>query len=258
MKLANMNPQLRDLLQVHTNSLVGDIDTLVQMADRNFEQDLYPLWIRVDERIPGPGLQYAYWMQGELRDYPFDYEFEQVLRPLRYVVYVVYGLHDAHKPSRRTRELVSVIGGHLEGCVKDLCGVTKINQPMIFRRWWVHRPLGTLVSKKNPMNLWLRQRLGKKLCRAITSFCQLLWNPAKHKYETRPPSSDPMIPFADAVAGYFLARALGAKVLRASGRLEPVVQAIRNERNRRAGSDQLMLDCHHAGGADCHLSGHVR
>ena len=43
-----------------------------------------------------------------------------------------------------------------------------------------------------------------------------------------------MISFADAVAGYFLVRALGAKVLRASGRLEPVVQAIRNERARLA------------------------
>ena len=41
-----------------------------------------------------------------------------------------------------------------------------------------------------------------------------------------------MIPFADVVAGYFLARALDAKVLRASGRLEPIVQTIRNERER--------------------------
>ena len=231
MKLTNMNPQLRDLLQVHTNGLVGNIDTLAQMADRNFEQDLYPLWIRVDERIPGPGLQYAYWMQGKLRDYPFDYGIERVVRPLRYVV---YGLRDIGTPYMNTRLIVSSIGGHLEGCVKDLCGVTTFNQPMTFRRWWVHRPLGTLVSKKNPTNLWLRQRLGKDVCGAITTFCRLLWNPAKHDYETPHGSPDPMIPFADAVAGYFLARALGAEALRASDRLEPVVQAIRNERNRLA------------------------
>ncbi len=62
-----MHPQLRDLLQVHTSGLIGDIHTLAQMADRNFEQDLYPLWVRVDERIPGPGLQYAYWKQGDWR-----------------------------------------------------------------------------------------------------------------------------------------------------------------------------------------------
>ena len=66
MKLANMNPQLRDLLQVHTNGLIGDIHSLAQMADRNFEQDLYPLWVRVDEQIPGPGLQYAYWRRAGL------------------------------------------------------------------------------------------------------------------------------------------------------------------------------------------------
>ena len=41
-----------------------------------------------------------------------------------------------------------------------------------------------------------------------------------------------MIPFADAVAGYFLAHALDTKVLRASGRLEPIVQTIQNERER--------------------------
>ena len=239
-----MNPQLRDLLQVHTNGLVGDIDTLVQRSNRNFDPDLIPLWVRVDERIPGPGLQYAYWKQGHSPNYPFDYEFEQVLRPLRYVVHFVYGLF----PPGHTRALVADSGGHLEGCVKDLCGVTRINQPK-FRTAFL--PLGGLV-KRHPV---VRQRLGKDVCGAITTFCRLLWNPAKHDYETPHGSPDPMIPFADAVAGYFLARALGAEALRASDRLEPVVQAIRNERNRRAGSDQLMLDCHHAGGADCRLSG---
>ena len=216
-----MNPQLRDLLQVHTNGLVGDIDTLVQRSNRNFEQDLYPLWVRVDERIPGPGLQYAYWKPGYLPDYPFDHEFEQVLRPLRYVVHFVYGLF----PPGHTRAFVADSGGHLEGCVKDLCGVTRINQPK-FRTAFM--PLGGLV-KRHP---FVRQRLGQDACDAITTFCQLLWNPAKHDYCNRG-SPDPMIPFADAVAGYFLARALGAKALHASNRLEPVVQAIRNERARR-------------------------
>ena len=225
-----MNPTLRCLLEAHTNDLIGEIDTLVQRSNRNFEQDLVPLWVQVDQQIPGPGLQYAYWKHGHLPDYPFDYEFEQVLRPLRYVVYVVYGLHDVHKPSRRTRELVSMIGGHLEGCVKDLCGVTKCSQPM-YRTAFM--PLGGLV-KRHP---FVRQRLGKDVRSAITSFCRLLWNPAKHKYETRDGSPDPMIPFADAVAGYFLARALGARVLRASNRLESVVQAIRNERDRQGCPD---------------------
>ncbi len=223
-----MNPQLRDLLQVHTNGLIGDIHTLAQMADRNFEQDLYPLWVRVDERIPGPGLQYAYWKQGELRGYPFDYGIEQVARPLRYVV---YGLHDIGTPYMSTRGIVFAIGCHLEGCVKDLCGVTKYSQPK-YRTGFL--PLGRLV-KHHPL---VRLRLGKDVRGAVTTFCRLLWNPAKHDYHLsnrhNRRSPDPMIPFADAVAGYFLARVLGAKVLRASGRLEPVVQAIRNERARLA------------------------
>ena len=234
-----MNPQLRDLLQAHTNGLIGDINTLSQMADRNFEQDLYPLWVRVDEQIPGPGLQYASWQDGQLADYPFDYGIEQVVRPLRYVV---YGLHDIGTPYMSTREIIFAIGCHLEGCVKDLCGVTKIGQPVSLRTVWGHLPLGALVNKKTPWYPWLSRRLGgKDVCRAIASFCRLLWNPAKHDYHKdnhrNRRSPDPMIPFADAVAGYFLARALGAEVLRASGRLEPVVQAIRNERDQR--EDQI-------------------
>ena len=221
-----MNPELRCLLEAHTNGLVGDIDTLAQMGDRNFERDLYPLWVQVDQRIAGPGLQYAYWKDGELRDYPFDYGIEQVVRPLRYVV---YGLHAVGTPYMNTREIIFTIGGHLEGCVKDLCGVTKFSQPM-YRTAFM--PLGRLV-RHHP---FVRQRLGKEARSAIASFCRLLWNPAKHDYHNinrhKRRTSDPMIPFADAVAGYFLARALGAEVLCASGRLEPVVQAIRNERDR--------------------------
>ncbi len=221
-----MDPTLRGLLQTHTNGLIGDINTLAQMADCNFEQDLYPLWVQVDEQIPGPGLQFAYWKDGQLADYPFDYGIEQVVRPLRYVV---YGLHAIGTPYMSTREIVSSIGGHLEGCVKDLCGVTKFDQPQ-FRTAFLS--LGGLV-KHHPL---VCQRLDKDVRRAITSFCRLLWNPAKHVYHKdnrhNRRSPDPMIPFADAVAGYFLARALGAKVLCASGRLEPVVQTIRNERAR--------------------------
>lgn len=217
-----MNPTLRCLLEAHANGLVGDIDALTQWDDRNFERDLYPLWVRVDEQIAGPGLQYAYWKDGQLVDYPFSYGFEQVLRPLRYVV---YGLHAVGTPYISTRLIVYSIGGHLEGCVKDLCGVTKCSQPA-YRTAFL--TLGGLV-KHHP---FVRQRLGKDVRSAITSFCRLLWNPAKHKYETRDGSPNPMIPFADTVAGYFLARALGAEVLRASDRLEPVVQTIRNERDR--------------------------
>ena len=160
-----MNPQLRDLLQAHTNGLIGDINTLSQMADHNFEHDLYPLWVQVDEQIPGPGLQYAYWQDGQLVDYPFSFGFEQVVRPLRYVV---YGLHDIGTPYMSTREIVFAIGCHLEGCVKDLCGVTKYNQPK-FRT--AFQPLGGLV-KGHPFVL---QRLGKDARRAITSFCLLGW-----------------------------------------------------------------------------------
>ena len=219
-----MNSDLRQLLQTHTeDGLLAEIDPLADLSDHNFKEDLYPRWVQVDENIPGPGLQYAFWHEGNLADYPFDCEFERVTRPLRYVV---YSLRVIGTPNMSTRAIVQHIGAHLEGGVKDLCGVTTYNQPVSFRTAWGYMPLGALV--KNP---FLRRRLGKDLCHAITQFCRLAWNPAKHKF-TNNGFPDPMIPFADAVCSYFLARALGAQVLHKSGRLDPLMQAIKVKRGR--------------------------
>ena len=215
----NVNPKLYALLQSHTNGLAGDIAPLTQLADRNFERDLYPLWKQVDQRICGPGLQFASWRDGQLAGYPNTLEFECITRPL---VYVMHSLWDIGTPFLKTRSIVFFIGAHLEGCVKDIHGVTGINQTVLPTNPG-RRPLDRLVKSRQVEKL-----LGKNLCDDITCFCQLLWNPAKHDYFNQG-SPDPKIPFADAVAGYFLARALGAKVLRASNRLEPVMHVIRNE-----------------------------
>ena len=218
-----MNPQLRDILQpTPTASLATSIPwrrwltaTLSRICTRCGFRWTNGFRVRLAVRL----------LEGRaIGGLPFDFEFERVLRPLRYVV---YGLHAVGTPYMSTREIVFTIGCHLEGCVKDLCGVTNYNQPVSLRTAWGHLPLGALVSRKNPWYSWLSRRLGgRDGCRAIASFCQLVWNPAKHDYHKYDPhnhrSPDPMIPFADAVAGYFLARALGAKVLRASGRLERV------------------------------------
>ena len=137
-----MNLELRNLLETYTNGLMAEIDQLTVLSDYHFEQDLYPLWVSVDNRIPGPGLQYAYWRKGELADYPFDYEFECIVRPLRYVVYSV---HDIGTPYMSTRQIVYCIGAHLEGCVKDLCGTTRYRQPGSFRTGLGILSLGSLA-----------------------------------------------------------------------------------------------------------------
>ena len=69
------------------------------------------------------------------------------------------------------------------------------------------------------------------LCPDITQFCQLAWNSAKHEYHNHG-SSVPMIPFADVVGYYFLARALVAAVLQATGLLKHMAQADLIEQDR--------------------------
>ena len=149
----------------------------------------------MDDRIPGPSLQYAFWNKRELADFPFD--FEHVTRPLRYVV---YSLHDIGRPQMSTCKIVFFIGAHLEGCVKDLCGETKYQQPVSFRTAWGHMPLGTLV--KIP---WFGKSLRRSLCHAITKFHRLDWHPANHDF-TNNGSPDPLTIFPDAVCSCFLAR----------------------------------------------------
>ena len=118
----------------------------------------------------------------------------------------------AGTPYLRTREMVFAMGVHLEGCVKDLCGVTGYGQPESFRTGFGFLPLGRLVQTSG-----VKKRLGKSLCDILAWFCQRYWNPAKHDYPSGSP--DPMITLADAVGCYFLARALGVSVLRAAWRL---------------------------------------
>ena len=219
-----MNSKLRKLLEIHVNSLVPDINQLAVLSDHSFENELYPLWVQVDNEIRGPSLKHAYWRDGQLIGYPNTLEFEIITRPL---VYVVYGLRDIGTPYLSTRQIVLHIGAHLEGCVKELHGVTQVNQTMSLRSLPGFWPLGKLV-KRSP---WVRQRLGKLLCDDIVQFCRLAWNPAKHEYRNNG-SPDPMIPFADAVGYYFLARALGAKVLLATGLLECIEEVVANERAR--------------------------
>ena len=184
---AQLNPELRILLETHTNGLVPEIDQLAVLSDYSFEEELYPLWVQVDNEIRGLGLKYAYWREGKLIGYPNTLEFEIITRPL---VYVVQNLQQIGTPFLSTRHIVQDIGAHLEGCVKELHGVTQINQTASLRTSLGFLPLGAL-AKRDP---WVRKRLGNTLCRDIVQFCQLAWNPAKHEYRNNG-SPDPMIPF---------------------------------------------------------------
>ena len=62
------------------------------------------------------------------------------------------------------------------------------------------------------------------LADAISQFCRISWNQAKHQYSDGDPKS--VISVEDAIGSYFVVRALGAKVLVVAARMEALTKAI--------------------------------
>ncbi len=213
-----MYHQLQSLLAAHTNSTASDLQQVFTVPVMSFKNDLFPLLSDLDSGIPGIGMQYAVWSK-TTPHYPFSKEFDAIVRPLRYVPYFLA----AGIPFEMvTRSIAKDAGGHLESCVKEL-GRTHLDV-----RWscYVRKPLGALVKVKP-----IRLRIGEPLATAITEFSQISWNQAKHQYSDGSPTS--VISVEDAIGSYFVARALGAEVLKKAGRLEPLVDAINEARQLR-------------------------
>ena len=77
----------------------------------------------------------------------------------------------------------------------------------------------------------VRSLLDEKLADAIGQFCRVSWNQAKHQYAYGYPKS--VISVEDAIGSYFVARALGAKVLVVAGRLEALTKVIEDAKRNR-------------------------
>ena len=102
----------------------------------------------------------------------------------------------------------------MEEWVKGLCRVRGISY-----RVYSQAPLGRLANRPD-----VRSLLVEKLPDAISQFCRISWNQAKHQYAYGYPKS--VISDENAIGGYFVARALGAKVLVVAGRLEARTKVI--------------------------------
>ena len=177
---------------------------LIASASYNFRHDLYPRLNTIDQEIPGVGMHYVHW-EGATPRFPFAKAVDAVVRPLSYVP---YHLAAPTMYSVMAREVVNDAGAHVEQCVKKLI-VAGHNR---------RSPLGVAVNSKKA-----KRSLGSDLVEAINQYLPS-WNAAKHDYDGGGPES--LITLDDAIRNYFVARALGAAVLKTNGLLDRAVEAI--------------------------------
>ena len=178
----------------------------MKLNGEEFHPRIFDQLVTADQQISGPGMHTAVWTQGHGYQYPFDKEYEAILRPLRYVpAYLKVACDD----SMFIRPVIQFAGAHLEGCVKRLA-----------RARHRGRPLGALLQIPSVKNA-----LGAELAADMAQFTQVAVNPAKHDYADNS-SQGPVFCYDDAVYAYFLSRRFGCATLQASGDLDNLVDAV--------------------------------
>ena len=177
----------------------------LEAASPPFNPQVHDFLMEVDLQIPGAGIHTAVWAGSDRYNYPFDCEFEAVLRPLRYIpVYLSLAWGDPI----HVRSVVQTATAHLEGCVKKALGKSDAK-----------RPLGALLSTTAANRIMPSDALAGAI-----DFVRLVGNPSKHDY-TNDRSRGSVFIYDDAVLAYFMARRLGARALEASGHLESLIGA---------------------------------
>ena len=209
-------PRLKALAEEHLADVVAVLQRVIALQRRQapFQPEALSLLLQADKMIPGAGIHHSVVVGPGSYVYPFDAEYEAVRRPLRYAL---SELGQAYLQTTSARYAVQTAGGHLEGCMKIVCG----NR---------HRtkPLGSLLKSNNA-----RERIGADAVEPMIDFTSIGVNPAKHDYANdRGPA--PLFLFDDALYAYYLARRFGATALSAVGELQPVVDAVVQASEKRA------------------------
>ncbi len=177
----------------------------LEAASPPFNPQVHEFLMEVDRQIPGAGIHSAVWVGSDRYDYPFDYDFERVLRPLRYIpTYLSLAWGDPI----HVRAVVQNATAHLEGCVKKALDKADAKQP-----------LGALLGTPAAKNLMSADSLA-----GASEFVRLVGNPSKHDY-TNDRHHGSVFIYEDAVLAYFLSRRFGAQALEASGQLDDLVAA---------------------------------
>ena len=206
---------LRPLADKHLTEILPRLQQALTMQQQRaaFHPDVFELLVEADRQIPGPGTHTAIWDEGRGYRYPFDEDYEAVLRPLRYVP---ADLRDGYVSPLRSRYLVTTAGGHLEGCIRT---ALRDNGT---RRGLLKKPLGTLIAHGHVNNL-----LDPSQIAGLEAFTRIAVNPAKHEFtNARGPES--LFNYEDALYAYFLARHFGAAILQAANSMPRLQAAVDN------------------------------
>ena len=176
----------------------------------SYKHHIFPSLIEADRQIPGAGIHYAVRTSDGYR-FPFDKDFEAVLRPLRYIPDY---LGIACTNDLFFRCSVEMAGAHLEGCVKYAAQARGVPE----RRLRI--PLGALLG-----NRLVKDLLDEEDLADMAEFTRLALNPAKHDF-VNDQHQGPVFIYEDAVYAYFLARHFGSVALQASGSLDSLIAAV--------------------------------
>ena len=176
----------------------------------SYQHHIFPSLIKADRQIPGAGVHSAVQTSDGYR-FPFDKDFEAVLRPLRYILDY---LGIACTNDLFFRCSVEMAGAHLEGCVK--CAARAHGVPE--RRLRI--PLGGLLDSR-----FVKGILDEDDIADMAAFTRLALNPAKHDFVNDQHQGSVFI-YEDAMYAYFLARHLGSIAMQASGGLDSLIAAV--------------------------------
>ena len=199
--------RLESLAEEHLPDVAHVRSELARMeaASPPFNPQVHEFLIEADRQIPGAGIHTAVWIGSDKYDYPFDYDFERVLRPLRYIpTYLSLAWGDPI----HVRAVVQNSTAHLEGCVKK--ALSKVD---------AKQPLGALLGTPAAKKLMSADALA-----GASEFVRLVGNPSKHDY-TNDRHHGSVFIYEDAVLAYFLARRFGAQALEASADLDDLITA---------------------------------
>lgn len=206
---------LRPLADKHLENILPSLQHALTMQQQQaaFDPAVWELLVEADRQIPGPGIHTAIWGEGRGYRYPFDADYEDVLRPLRYVP---ADLWDGYVSPLRSRYLVTTAGGHLEGCIKTALRDSGT------RKGHLKKPLGALIAQGHVNNL-----LDPSQIADLEALTRIAVNQAKHEFANdRGPES--LFNYEDALYAYFLARHFGAAILQASNSMPRLQTAVAN------------------------------
>lgn len=207
-------PRLAGLARAHLVDLLPDLDRVIDLQGSGapFQPEPLRLLLEADMSIPGAGTHHSVFVDDNNYVYPFDAEFEAVIRPLRYSLAEIGGAY-AHSTSARFA--VQTAAAHLEGCLKALCGPR-----------YIRRPLGALLHTREAKTL-----LESDIRDAMAGFTEQAANPAKHEYANTD-GPIPLFSFADTIYAHFLARRLGTAALGDRGQINAAVAAVEEATER--------------------------